>query len=177
MSIPNLISIFRLFTVPLIIWLMVTDHAIWALWLFVLSGVSDGVDGFLAKHFDMATELGAHLDPIADKALLVAVFVTLAFQGLVPLWLAILVISRDIMIVGAVLLSWLIDKPVSMRPLLVSKANTAAQIILVAGIMTMLAYSLPLTDVLNLMQMLVGALTILSTIAYLLDWVRHMSET
>lgn len=176
MSIPNLISIFRLITVPIIVFLMIQHNYVIALWLFIISGISDGLDGFVAKHFNMATDLGAHLDPIADKALLVAVFLTLAFQGLVPVWLAVLVVSRDIMIVGAVLLSWILHKPVPIRPLFVSKANTAAQITLVAGIMAVIAYKLPLSDVIEMMHVLVGGLTIMSAIVYVVDWARHMSD-
>ena len=100
--------------------------------VFVIAGVSDAIDGFLAKRFDMATELGAYLDPLADKALLVSIYVTLAMLGKMPAWLTIVVVSRDIMIVGAIVLSWVLGKPVTIRPLRVSKLNTAAQIVLAA---------------------------------------------
>ena len=91
--------------------------------LFLAAGVSDAVDGFLAKRFDMATELGAYLDPLADKALIVSIYVTLGITGAIPLWLVILVVSRDIMIVGAVILSWVVDKPMTLRPLMVSSST------------------------------------------------------
>jgi hypothetical protein len=73
----------------------------------------------------MTTELGAYLDPLADKALIVSIYITLGIYGLIPGWLVILVVSRDIMIVGAVMLSWLVGTPVKVKPLLVSKLNTA----------------------------------------------------
>ena len=76
--------------------------------LFLAAGISDAVDGFLAKRFGMTTELGAYLDPLADKALIVSIYVTLGITGVIPRWLVILVVSRDIMIVGAVMLSWLV---------------------------------------------------------------------
>src|ERR1043165_2429801 len=97
--------------------------------LFLAAGISDAVDGFLAKRFGMATELGAYLDPLADKAMLVSIYVALGITGALPAWLVILVVSRDIMIVGAVILSWVVDKPVPLRPLPVSKLNTVAQIV------------------------------------------------
>ena len=79
--------------------------------LFVLAGISDAVDGFLAKRFGMATELGAYLDPLADKALIVSIYLTLGINGDIPRWLVILVVSRDILIVGGIMLSWLMGRP------------------------------------------------------------------
>src|SRR5258708_783904 len=96
--------------------------------IFIIAGVSDAVDGFLAKRFNMASELGALLDPLADKALLVSIYVALGIWGAVPRWIVILVVSRDIMIVAAVIVSWLFGKPIPMKPLMVSKLNTVAQV-------------------------------------------------
>ena len=92
--------------------------------MFLIAGVSDGIDGWIARRFDQRSELGAYLDPIADKALLVSIFVTLGLVGVLPVWLVILVVSRDILIVGGVVLSWMLGSAVPIRPLLVSKANT-----------------------------------------------------
>ncbi len=86
--------------------------------LFLVAGVSDAVDGFLAKRFRMTTVLGSYLDPLADKALLVSIYVTLGINGQLPRWLVILVVSRDVMIVGGVMLSWLVGSPVKMKPLI-----------------------------------------------------------
>ena len=108
MTIPNLITIGRLILVPV----GRRRRSVGALGrrrscLFLVAGISDGVDGFIARRFDLRTELGAYLDPLADKALLVSIYVTLAVVGVLPGWLAIVVVSRDLMIVGAVMLSWL----------------------------------------------------------------------
>src|SRR4026207_1356025 len=97
--------------------------------LFLAAGISDAVDGFLARRFGMKTELGAYLDPLADKVLIVSIYVALGITGIIPLWIVILVVSRDIMIVGAIILSWLIDRPVQIRPHMISKVNTAVQIV------------------------------------------------
>ena len=174
MTIPNLISIFRLFIVPAIVWLISIQEYSLSFWLFLIAGVSDGVDGFIAKQFNQSSELGAHLDPLADKVMLVAVFLTLGIQGLLPLWLVILVISRDLLIVGAVVLTWILHQPIPVKPLMVSKANTVAQIILICLVMGGMAFGLDLGIFFSLSVILVAALTLLSTVAYLLDWFSHM---
>lgn len=175
MTIPNMISVFRLFTVPLVVWLISTQQYSLAFWLFLLAGASDGIDGFIAKRFNQASKLGAHLDPLADKVMLVAVFLAVGIQGLLPLWLVILVISRDLLILGAVILSWVLHQPIPMKPLLVSKANTLAQIVLVCLVMAGMAFDLQLAIFMNISVFLVAVLTLLSTLAYLLDWFGHMS--
>src|ERR1700719_3742494 len=111
LSIPNLITLARILSVPVMVWAIVTGWMLAAFLLFLAAGVSDAIDGYLAKRFGMTSELGAYLDPLADKALIVSIYVTLGISGDMPRWLVILVVSRDIMIVGAVLLSWLVGKP------------------------------------------------------------------
>src|SRR5438034_1135719 len=135
LSIPNLITLGRILLVPVVVWAITAGEMRIAFVLFLAAGISDAVDGFLAKRFGMATELGAYLDPLADKAMLVSIYVALGIADAVPGWLVILVVSRDIMIVTAVILSWLVDKPVALKPLLVSKLNTVAQIALACVIM------------------------------------------
>ncbi|MFK8033636.1 MAG: CDP-alcohol phosphatidyltransferase family protein [Hyphomicrobiales bacterium] len=176
MTIPNLISIFRLLIVPLIVWLLSIQEFSIAFWLFLAAGISDAVDGFIAKKFNQTSDLGAHLDPIADKVMLVAVILTLGIQGLLPIWLVILAISRDILIVGAVILTWIINEPIPMKPLLVSKANTVAQIALVCVVMGAMAFELSLGASLNILIALVAGLTVISTIAYILGWIAHIGD-
>lgn len=176
MTIPNLITIGRLFLVPLTIWLIVSDNAVGAFWIFVLAGVSDGVDGFLARQFDMRSDLGAYLDPLADKALLVSIYVTFAVIGEIPVWVAILVVSRDVLIVGGVLLAGLLGHPIAMQPHIVSKANTVAQIVLASVVLGDLAFNLNLNITRQVMVILVGLLTIGSALLYVVDWVRHMGS-
>ena len=119
-------------SVPIIFWLLLTGRTQVAFLIFVCAGISDAIDGYLAKRFDWRTELGAYLDPLADKLLIVSIYIALGVRGELPLWLIIMVVSRDILIVVAVLLSWLMDQPVVIKPLAVSKANTVAQIVLTA---------------------------------------------
>src|ERR1700692_2506328 len=101
-SIPNIITLGRILLVPIIVWAIASSQMEIAFGVFIVAGVSDAVDGFLAKRFNMASELGALLDPLADKALLVSIYVALGIWGAVPRWIVILVVSRDIMIVTAV---------------------------------------------------------------------------
>src|SRR5262249_58872248 len=100
LNLPNLISLGRLLLVPLAISLILEDSYGTAFWVFVVAGVSDALDGFIAKRFDRRTRLGALLDPLADKVLLVSVYVTLGIAGQIWAWLVVLVVFRDVMIIG-----------------------------------------------------------------------------
>ena len=174
MTIPNVITIARLLLVPLVVWALLGRQVGWALAAFALAGASDGVDGFIARQFNQRSQLGACLDPLADKLLLVSVFVMLGYMGALPAWLVILAVSRDALILCAVVLSNLMGHPVAMRPLLVSKANTAVQIGLAAIVLADLAFGLGLADLCWGLAILSGALTVASAAAYLLVWLTHM---
>jgi cardiolipin synthase len=176
MSIPNLITLARILLVPVLVWAIIAGEMRLAFLLFLTAGISDAIDGFLAKRFGMATELGAYLDPLADKVLIVSIYVALGITGALPAWLVILVVSRDIMIVGAVILSWLVDHPVAMRPLPVSKLNTVAQIVFATLKLASLALGFSAEPVLKAMMGLVVVLTLLSIAFYLREWVRHMNS-
>lgn len=141
--------------------------------LFLAAGVSDGVDGFLAKRFNMATELGALLDPLADKALIVSIYVALSFSDALPRWVVILVVSRDILIIGGFLLAMLIDRPMPVRPHPVSKLNTVAQILLAGLVLGSLGLHFDAGWALPAMIGLVTILTLLSIGFYVAEWIRH----
>ena len=177
MSLANVITIARILAVPLTIWLIISGDYRVAFWVFVAAGVSDGIDGFIAKRFDQRTELGAHLDPAADKLLLVSIYITLALLKLIPPWLAILVASRDILIVGGVLMATLLAHPLPMKPLMVSKINTTAQIVLAGGILCALGYGFADSEAWYAGYIVVAALTIASGTQYLLGWVRWMASS
>ena len=177
MSIPNLITLGRILLVPVVVW-AISSGAMWiAFVLFLAAGVSDAVDGYLAKRFGMTTELGAYLDPLADKALIVSIYLTLGINGDIPRWLVILVVSRDIMIVGAFMLSWLIGSPIKVKPLLVSKLNTAAQIVFACVVLGSLGFDYELPKLTLALMGLVAVLTLLSVAAYVGEWVRHTTPT
>lgn len=176
MSIPNLITLARILLVPVVVWAIATGEMKVAFLLFLVAGLSDLVDGFLAKRFNMKTELGAFLDPLADKAMIVSIYVTLALVGPIPLWLVILVVSRDIMIVAAVILSWLVNKPVALKPLAVSKLNTVAQILLALVVLASLGFALNGQWAVLGLTALVTVLTLASVVLYVMQWVRHMNS-
>src|SRR5919107_5285177 len=110
MTIPNIITIGRLILVPIVIVMIMQGRWTAAFVLFVVAGVSDGVDGYIARRFDMRSEFGAYIDPLADKALLVSIYVSLSVVGELPGWLAIVVVSRDAMILSAIVVSRLMER-------------------------------------------------------------------
>jgi len=174
-SIPNFVTLARIILVPVIVWAIVSNQMEIAFALFVIAGISDAVDGFLAKRFNMTSDLGALLDPLADKALLVSIYVALGVLGEVPRWLVILVVSRDIMIVAAVIVSWLFDKPVEMKPLMVSKLNTVAQVAFAALVLASLGFRFQPHPYDLILMGFVTIFTLVSVSFYLVEWVRHMS--
>ncbi len=174
-NIPNFITLGRIMSVPVIFWLLLSGQNKIAFFVFVAAGISDAVDGFLAKRFNWATELGSYLDPLADKLLIVSIFIALGVRGELPLWLVIAVVSRDILIVTAVLLAWLLDQRVRIKPLAVSKANTLLQIVLAATVLADEAFALGLDTSRLVLVWITGALTLLSLAAYLRAWFMHMT--
>lgn len=175
MTLPNLISIARLLLVPLVVWLILDGQPGWAFVFFLVAGISDAVDGFIARAWDLRSDLGAYLDPLADKALLVSIYLTLAFVLEIPVWVAILVVSRDILIIGAVVLSWMVGEPMETRPHWVSKLNTGLQIAFAAIVLGDLAFGTGLEIVRTVAAYAVGLLTVASGGVYLIDWIRHMA--
>ncbi len=176
MNIPNSLTLMRIVLVPLVVWLIITHEMLAAFLLFLFAGLSDAADGFLAKRYGWNSELGAYLDPIADKALLVSIYVTLGLAGQLPVWLVIAVVSRDILIIGAVVLSWMLSRPLSMKPLLISKANTFSQIVLAGLVLAELGLGLGLDELVHVLIWVTGALTIVSAAAYFVAWLRHMAS-
>jgi cardiolipin synthase len=133
--IPNLISVARIFLViPVMQTLLARDFRQALIW-FILAGLSDGVDGFLARTFGWQSRLGSYLDPIADKLLLVSSYLALAWLGLIPAWLAWLVLARDLMIFLGATAYYFLMKPFDGQPSLISKLNTFCQLLFVALIL------------------------------------------
>jgi cardiolipin synthase len=175
-NIPNLITLGRILLVPVIIWAIASGQMAVAFILFFIAGVSDAIDGFLAKRFNMQSEIGALLDPLADKCLLVSIYIALGITADIPRWLVILVVSRDIIIVGAVIVSWLLDRPIPMKPLMVSKLNTVAQVLFAGLVLAALGFNFAIAPVDIILMALVTVLTLLSVGFYLVEWARHMSD-
>lgn len=169
-QLPNTLTIARILAVPPLLWLLVYERYPAAWWLALVAGVSDALDGLLAKRFHWVTRLGGLLDPIADKLLLAAGFFGLWLGGHVPTWLLVLVLARDgVILAGAGAWHGLIG-PVPMTPSWLSKANTAIQIVFVLWLMLTLAYPSVPTRGQDLAIWLVAAFTIASGVHYVLLW-------
>lgn len=173
---PNLISILRLLLVPIILGLIANGEWHWALYGFVIAGVSDALDGFIARVYNLRTELGAHLDPLADKALLVSIFIELGALGLFPPWLVIVVVSRDVLIVGGILLASLLGAPMPIKPALLSKFNTVGQIVVASLVLFMKAFVLDMATLLHYGEYGVMVLTVASMVVYFVQWLRHFPD-
>jgi cardiolipin synthase len=173
-TIPNLITIGRLCLVPLIVWLILAPQPVAAFWVFIVAGASDAVDGYLARQLNVRSDVGAYLDPLADKALLVSIYVAMSALNEIPVWLTILVVSRDVLIIGGVVLAWMLAAPVDMKPSAISKLNTLAQITLAAVALGDLAFGPDLMMVRDVLAYVVAGLTIASAALYMAEWIRHM---
>ena len=129
--IPNMICVVRIILVAPIVWSLLNGHNGTALLLIVIAGLSDALDGYLARRFDWRTRLGGLLDPAADKLLMFASYVTLAWMGWMPVWFAAVVVGRDIVIIGGTIVYQLLVGPVHGEPTRASKLNTVLQIIFI----------------------------------------------
>jgi cardiolipin synthase len=174
-SLPNLISLGRLLLAPTIIALIASQQWKQACVVFAIAGISDAVDGWLAKTFNLRSELGSYLDPLADKALVVSIYVALAIASVLPATIAILVVARDVMIVGAFMISLVMQKPMKVKPLMISKINTAAQISFAAIVLGAKAFDVAPGVWFDVFLYAVAALTLGSTGAYLNQWIKHMN--
>lgn len=177
MNVANLITLARLIAVPVVIWAILTDEMAAAFWIFVAAGLSDAVDGFIARHFHEQTELGSYLDPLADKALLVSVYIACGQAHYLPYWLVILVVFRDILIVGGVILLYTLEhRRPRMSPLWISKLNTAVQIVLAAMVLAGGAFNIPPDRVIQALIWVTGVTTALSGVSYLVKWGRDLAH-
>ncbi|WP_298134738.1 CDP-alcohol phosphatidyltransferase family protein [Acidiferrobacter sp.] len=167
---PNMITMLRMAFVPLLILLLKDHRYLDALWVFIMAGVSDGLDGYIAKRFGLVTQLGAILDPLADKVLLVSAYVMLALLALVPFWLVLVVAFRDLLIVGGYLVYTSLYGPVVMRPSRVSKFNTFTQIVLVVFVLTERAFTFHIAHAQGVLVFAVLMTTIASGAHYLWAW-------
>ena len=165
-NLPNLITLVRLLLTPMAVTMIVSQRFIAAFLIFVAAGASDAVDGFIARRFDLRSELGSYLDPLADKALVNSMYIALA----------ILVVSRDLMILTAVLVSWLLGKPVAIRPVWISKFNTLAQIAFAALALGARAFGYDDPALSDSLAWVVAASTLASGGVYIAQWLDHMSR-
>jgi cardiolipin synthase len=175
-NLPNLISLIRLLLVPAEIWLILDGSYGLAFWILVGAGISDALDGFIAKRFDRRTRLGALLDPFADKAMLVSVYITLGVIHQLAAWLVVLVVVRDVLIVGGFLLIQVFGVAKHYDPLLISKLNTGAQIILIGFVLGRLGLDAAPGWPDLVLSLMVAATTIVSGLSYLVRSTRILAR-
>jgi len=176
-NIPNLLTLLRILLVPVFVILLIQGHFLRALLVFVVAGLTDALDGFLARVLHQKTDLGLYLDPLADKALIITSFVTLAVMGLIPPWLTVLVISRDFIILLGISVMTLMSIPFEIKPATVSKVTTAFQLLTVFVILV-LTYlqGVEGNDWVIILFWLTGALTVISGFNYIMRGLRFVNQ-
>ena len=180
MNLPNLITISRLLLTPYIVWLLLIESYFLGFIFFLISGISDALDGFIAKRFNQKTLLGSYLDPIADKFLIVSSIVLLGYNGYVPIWLIIIIVSRDIAIFGAVIISWMLGTNLRIEPLIISKINTFLQLFYIVMTFAVILNNEFLTELIlsihGVTTYLIAVSTILSWLFYLRVWLINVNS-
>ena len=170
MNLPNIITLGRLLSVPVAIYLIMNDFMTAAFWLFIAAGISDGVDGYLAKRFNWHTRLGALLDPIADKLLVAGTFITLAYTQQIPVWLAAVVILRDVVIIGGATAYNFIVEPVQGEPTRISKLNTALQLLFLLFVISRAGFGWPDKISITVLGASILITVVISGVDYVLSW-------
>jgi cardiolipin synthase len=175
MTIPNLITGLRIILVPIFVIYLIHERFLCALVVFLLAGLSDGVDGLIARMFNQKSKLGSFLDPLADKILLVATFVVLAVKGLIPSWLTVIVISRDTLILLGVLILFLNGANFKISPSILSKMTTCLQLITIFVVLCKLHFAFPFPYTRHLFW-LTAIFTVASGLHYMHYWFVTIGE-
>ncbi len=179
MNIPNLLTLTRIILVPVIVILLIQASFFKAMIVFVVAGITDGLDGFLARVLNQKTVLGSYLDPLADKALILTSFVTLSILGVVPSWLSVIVISRDCIILIGISVLVLMDISFEVKPTFVSKVTTALQLLTIFMVMVFLGFSVDFNihAIDDMIYWLTAFFTIASGLNYIVIGFRMMNNT
>lgn len=173
--VPNMLSAFRLLAAPAVAFFILKGADSAAFVVFVLAGISDALDGYLAKTFAFTSRFGAMLDPAADKLLMLASFLTLTVVGVIPWWLTVVVIGRDVAIVTGVVMAWVLSAPLKVRPLIAGKSSTVVQVVYVALVLALAAFGLKMDVLQAFWAFLVVLFAIWSLLAYALLWLRAVT--
>ena len=176
MTIPNLITLIRIILTPVFLVYLINDRTFAALIVFIIAGVSDGVDGMIARVFGQKSRIGAYMDPLADKILLITAFLTLAVKGIIPSWLTAAVISRDIIIMLGILILLLNGVSFNMKPSILSKITTCAQLGTICIVLVNTCFGVFTTDIITAAFFITGILTIASGLGYMINWFKIISN-
>jgi len=178
MNIPNLLTLSRIILVPIIVILLMDGSFCVALVLLMISGITDVLDGFLARILHQQTVLGAYLDPIADKALMISCFVTLAVKKLMPGWLSVIVISRDCIILLGVSVLTMLSVPFKIKPVMLSKLTTFFQIVTILAVLVGRCWSVNVQrgTGLDALFLLTAVMTVVTGFYYMFMGVKYINR-
>jgi cardiolipin synthase len=171
-QIANIITVLRVLMVPVVVYLLLAGEHRAALWVFIAAGASDALDGFIARQFNQLSRFGAILDPIADKSLIGAMVLTLAWLGLIPLWLVAVVVARDLVILAGATSYRIVVGPFDMEPTLPGKLCTFSQLALLVAVLVHAAGYLFLDPILPAAYVVVAVISVLSGLHYVWQWSR-----
>lgn len=174
MNLPNLITILRIFLIPVFIILLLYGHHPWALAVFALAGMTDSLDGLIARISNQRTELGTYLDPMADKLLLTAAFVALSFLSTIPAWSAIVVVSRDLILILGTLILHMTQTDLDITPSWLGKSTTVLQLIYILVVLFLMVFQRE-TVILFPLLILTILLTIISGLHYIYRGIRSLN--
>lgn len=174
MNVPNSLTILRILLVPVFVAFLLSGRYEYALATFLIAGITDGLDGTIARVANQRTTLGAYLDPLADKLLLTSAFITLAFLELVPLWIAILVVVRDLALMAATLVAGFMESRVDISPSLLGKGTTLFQLLYIILVVILASRQMDLRLIQPLLYVMVP-FTVLSGLHYLYRGVTRVS--
>ncbi|MBN1364130.1 MAG: CDP-diacylglycerol--glycerol-3-phosphate 3-phosphatidyltransferase [Syntrophaceae bacterium] len=180
MNIPNFISLLRIILVPVIVIFLIQNQYARALIVFAIAGLTDALDGALARMLNKQTELGAFLDPLADKILLSTSFISLSIFGLIPGWLTVIVISRDLIILIGIMTLSMMSVPYEIKPVFVSKITTALQISTVLLALLLKTFNFDVVkcyEMVRILSWLTASFTILSGLVYIFKGVNFLNQT
>jgi cardiolipin synthase (CMP-forming) len=173
MTIPNIITLIRILLTPVFVIYLINDQLLDGLLILVICGISDGLDGFIARVFKQKSELGSYLDPLADKITLVSAFIALGIRGFLPSWLTVVVISRDVLILIGVVILYLTGVAFKIKPVVTSKVATCFQFVTVIAVLAS-EYLISFKGYYPYLYYVTAVFTIISFVQYLYQWSKLM---
>jgi len=177
MNVPNAITIIRILLIPLFLYKVIQGDMVFATVVYLAAAISDGLDGFIARVWNLKTELGTFLDPMADKLLVTTSFLTLSILKIIPLWIALAVISRDFIIVGGSLLVYLMKGELTIHPQAIGKVTTFFHFSYILLVLLGSAFVIPfLSRLHDPMLFITGGLTIISLVVYIFDGLKALED-
>jgi len=175
MNVPNTLTILRILSIPVFVIFLLYDRFFIALLVFIGAGITDGLDGLIARVFHQRTIIGAYLDPIADKLMILTSFIVLAILGVIPSWLTVIVIARDVIILLGVLVLQLTAHKVEIKPIFMGKASTVMQLVTVAWSLVT-PFSMVMRSVFPAIIWVTAGLTALSGLFYIYIGTKYFNE-